>query len=235
MSEAEKEKGLLQFLRNLYGILSVQLLVSLVAVMVTMSYPSVRTYVQQTPALFYSALILTTVIWIGFTCFHGWSALVSNRTSGIMLGIFTLCQSYLLATSASYYDSTIVLQTVNMTTLIATCLTVYAALTTSDVTRWRLFLFCLLLVFWFGLGCRLLFPTVPLMDTIWAAFATFLFSAYLIFDTFFIIHTYPTTEYWTAALMLYLDIVNIFLNALRLSVAFRGKQILKKEDRTIVV
>lgn len=62
---------------------------------------------------------------------------------------------------------------------------------------------------------------VFLFGNAWASFfiscvAVFLFSGFIIYDTFNIMRRYPTDEYISATLSLYLDILNLFLALLRI-------------------
>jgi len=51
---------------------------------------------------------------------------------------------------------------------------------------------------------------------LYSAAGVFLFSGFIIYDTFNILRRYPTDEYISAALSLYLDILNIFMMLLHL-------------------
>ena len=51
---------------------------------------------------------------------------------------------------------------------------------------------------------------------LYSAAGVFLFSGFIIYDTFNILKRYPTDEYISATLSLYLDILNLFLMLLHL-------------------
>ncbi len=56
----------------------------------------------------------------------------------------------------------------------------------------------------------------PAINFLYSAGGVFLFSGFIIYDTFNILNRYPTDEYISATLSLYLDILNLFLLLLRL-------------------
>lgn len=64
----------------------------------------------------------------------------------ILLGLFTLAESYMISTIASYYDYTIVLFAGALTLAVVVGLTIYAFTTKRDFTGCTAFLFVLLLV-----------------------------------------------------------------------------------------
>ena len=56
----------------------------------------------------------------------------------------------------------------------------------------------------------------PAFSFLYSAGGVFLFSGFIIYDTFNILNRYPTDEYISATLSLYLDILNLFLMLLHL-------------------
>lgn len=57
---------------------------------------------------------------------------------------------------------------------------------------------------------------LPINNVIYSGFGVLLFSGYILFDTSNLLHRYRDEEYIAATLGLYLDLINLFLNVLRL-------------------
>jgi len=83
-----------------------------------------------------------------------------------------------------------------------------------DFLSWGPYLFAALLVLIIGGFLRLLFPQSALLETVYACCGALLFSLYIIFDTHLLVKHYGPEDYVQAALSLYLDIVNLFINIL---------------------
>lgn len=54
------------------------------------------------------------------------------------------------------------------------------------------------------------------MDTVLAAVGAILFAGFIVFDTHMILHKLSPEEYILAAINLYLDILNLFLEILKI-------------------
>jgi len=206
--------GRLDFVRRVYGILTIQLLVTLGFILLFVLNDDVRYYVQRNPGLLYSAIIVSLVVVIALACFR--SIAESFPLNVALLALFTFCEGYLLGTVSSFYDTSIVLQAIAITTAITGVLTIYAWTTKSDISRWGTFLAVGLMVLIFGFIIRMFLPYSPIMSTIWACFGALLFAAYLVYDTFLLLHILDPSQYIAACLMLYLDIINMFLFILQI-------------------
>lgn len=76
----------------------------------------------------------------------------------------------------------------------------------------------------FGIAC--IFITSPILQLIYSALATIMFSIYLIYDTQMVVgkqdRAFSLDDAYLAALHLYMDVVQLFLQILRLVSAFQN-------------
>lgn len=121
------------FIRKVYTLLALQLAFTSFMVVLTLAYPAFREFQQANWGLYIIAAIISLVSMIALFCCRG----VSKETpkNYILLGIFTVAESYMVAMLCSFYEAeSVVLAAV--TTLAATVgLTLYAATTKSDFTE----------------------------------------------------------------------------------------------------
>ena len=120
------------FIRKVYAILSVQLLVTLGFIALFVFVDDIRLYVEDQPWMFIVAMILTFVLLIALVCFE--SMRRQMPTIFILLGLFTFCESFLLGVISSQYDTKIVLVAITVTAIVAISLTIFASQIFSAVT-----------------------------------------------------------------------------------------------------
>ena len=159
-------------------------------------------------------------------CLGSFYALIYSRNLSrsvpinfILLGVYTLSESYIVSCTTIRYDPKTILIATILTASIVIALTVYAFKTTTDFTIMGGFLFTLLFSVVVASFLCFFFPS-KIFRTIIAACSVFIFSIYLIYDTQLILGKgelkLTIDDYIFAALNLYLDIINIFLNILYL-------------------
>lgn len=201
------------FVRKVYGILLCQIIVTMGIMTMFMYIEPVREYSKQNPWMWIVAFCLTFVILIVLACCEG-----VRRTfplNMIFLGLFTLCEAFLLGTVAAHYDADAVLIAVGITAVVVFALTIFAFQTKWDFTMMGGMLFVLVIVlFCFGIAAAIIQSKI--LSLVYASIGALIFSAYIVFDTQLMLggkHKYSLSpeEYIFAALNLYLDIVNLFL------------------------
>ena len=201
------------FVRKVYGILLCQIIVTMGIMIMFMYIEPVREYSKQNPWMWIVAFCLTFVILIVLACCEG-----VRRTfplNMIFLGLFTLCEAFLLGTVAAHYDADAVLIAVGITAVVVFALTIFAFQTKWDFTMMGGMLFVLVIVlFCFGIAAAIIQSKI--LSLVYASIGALIFSAYIVFDTQLMLggkHKYSLSpeEYIFAALNLYLDIVNLFL------------------------
>lgn len=140
----------------------------------------------------------------------------SYPTNLFFLSLFTLTEAYSISVIVSFYQTTIVLNAVILTSAIFIFLTVFACQTKYDFTSWMPYLFGALwglLVFGF---MAMFFPYSSTADLVYGGLAALIFSAYILVDTQLIVRKHHVEEEIAAAISLYLDIINLFLAILRI-------------------
>jgi len=202
------------FIRKVYGILSAQLLCTLVFIAAVCSSAANKSWIQHQQGLLWTCVALSLVFVLTLACVP--AARDSYPANMFLLGAFTLVESYILAFISSTYSADSVLQAVFITTLVVVGLTLYTFQTKYDWSGMGTGLFVFLMIFClFGL-MRMFFPHSALVDTVYATIGALLFSVYLIYDTYLIIHKLSPDQYIMAALNIYLDIINLFLYILEI-------------------
>ncbi|TMW47754.1 hypothetical protein DOY81_007161 [Sarcophaga bullata] len=201
------------FIRRVYLILTVQLLITLGIICIFVFNEDLQDYVTENPHLVIVAFGITFTTMIALACCPD----IRRRTPGnyICLGIFTLAESFLLGTIASVYEPMTVLLAVGITAAICFALTVFAMQTRIDFTLMGGFLLVILIVF-MVFGIVMIFFRSQMMRMIYCGLGVIIFSLYLLYDTQLMLggkHQYSLSpdEHVFAALNLYIDIVQIFL------------------------
>jgi len=201
------------FIRKVYAILSIQLLISLGFIALFVFVDPIKDYVEGEAWLLILAVILTFVVLFALVCFENLRR--SSPLNFVLLFIFTICESFLLGVISSQYDTKIVFVAITVTAVITVSLTIFAFQTKIDFTIYSGLLFVVLIcLLVFGITA-IIFPS-DVMVAVYGSLGALLFSAYLVVDTQMMLggkhhYTISPEEYIFAALNLYLDIINIFL------------------------
>ncbi|KAG5673824.1 hypothetical protein PVAND_003838 [Polypedilum vanderplanki] len=211
------------FIRKVYSILSVQLMVSLGFIAVFVFHDGTKLWVHQHPEMVWISLGVLLVTMIALACCE--NVRRSFPMNFIFLGIFTLAQSFVLGCTSARYAPQEIFIAVGVTAAVCFGLTIFAFQTKWDFTMLSGILFVAVIVLMlFGI-IAMFFPgkTITL---VYASCGALLFCIYLIYDTQLMMggkHKYSISpeEYIFAALNLYLDIVNIFIYILTIIGASR--------------
>eukprot|EP00744_Colponema_vietnamica_P000296 GILI01000532.1.p2 GENE.GILI01000532.1~~GILI01000532.1.p2 ORF type:complete len:258 (-),score=85.08 GILI01000532.1:154-903(-) len=200
----------LGFIRKVYGILALQLLVTVAVTAGIISSESSRVAVLHAPGFMWAALAVSLVCIIALSCCPGVAR--QYPTNYILLGIFTLAESYLVGAVSATYNTKIVLLAFASTVAVVGGLSLYAWTTKTDFTLMGGILFTVLICFsLFGILCIFF----PVLDTLYSCLGALLFSFYIIYDTQMILgngkYNLSEEDYIFGALTLYLDIINLFL------------------------
>ena len=144
----------------------------------------------------------------------------------IILFMFNLFMSVMMALVTNMYDTDSVLLAFGCTCLITFSLTVFAFQTKWDFTRWGPYLLCVLIGLIF-MGIVMIWYHNRIVTAVCSAIGAIVFSLYIVYDTQLMIggkhhNRIGTNEHVFAALSLYLDILNLFLYLLRLIGLVKG-------------
>ena len=139
----------------------------------------------------------------------------------LLLGGFTVCLSYMVGYIASSYGTQTVFMAAIMTLALTISLTIYAFTTKTDYTYLGATLFILACgLIMFGLFAFVF--QYELMVTTWSILGVILYSYYLVYDTQLIAggchrhFTLSLDDYVIAALIIYIDVIILFLRILEI-------------------
>jgi len=201
----------MQFIRKVYSILTVQLLLTFGLSAVSFWSKGYKTWIQSNPWLLYTSLFGA----IGFMLLTFWKR-KSYPTNLIFLGLFTATEAYTISVITSFYDSTIVLTALIFTLGIFLALTAFACQSKYDFTSWMPYLFgALWIAVLFGFVSAFT-PYNSKVELGYGIVTALIFSGYILVDTQLIMRHYHVEEEIAAAISLYLDIINLFLSILRI-------------------
>jgi FtsH-binding integral membrane protein len=204
----------LGFIRKVYGILAMQLTIT-VGLISLAFIPEVKDFIQKHTFLFYTSAVISFVTCIPLTCCKKVARKVPINY--ILLLVWTFALSYMVATCASLFDPYIVITAAGLTAIVTISLSIYACTTKTDFTfcGGTLFLLGALMLGWslfaFSFGIYL--------NAFYCVCGVFVYGIYLIYDTQLIMgsfgNAYSIEDYIIAAMMIYIDIIQIFLYILK--------------------
>lgn len=200
----------LGFIRKVYGILSIQMIMT-VAIASLGMIESVKDFYLDHLWIFYVCIVGTIAVIIPLSCCPG----VARKVPGnyILLMTFTFFESVTISYLVSIYPPETVMIAAGLTVAIVVGLTTYACTTKTDFTWCGAILVCaIILMFFLGIFSWIF---GGFLRTLYCVLGVFVFSLYLIFDTQLIMGKfgveYSIDDYIFAALNVYLDIINIFI------------------------
>lgn len=209
------------FILKTYGLLLVQLTITLCFISLSF-FDSVRYYFVFNSEFINTHLVLIVIACVGMIVI---GCMIScSRTLGrtvpinyILLGLFTLCMSYLLFLTCCSYTTQSVLLALGLTIAATVGLTVYAWTTKTDFTYCGGILFSLVFILFIA-GIFSIFWWDYRLYLFYDCLGVVVYSIYLIYDTQLIVgemgRKYQIDDYVLAVLNLYIDIVQLFLKIL---------------------
>jgi len=210
-------------MKKVYSILTVQLLITL-----GMGFISVNTafgdFQMRNTWLLITSVIFALVISLVMVCCHNVARKVP--TNYILLFAFTLCEGYGISAICKAYSlkgqTDLVLIALGLTAGMTFALTLYAMTTKSDITTWGGTLFALAMGLLF-MSILALFTSLKWVHIIISVLTIICYAIYLVFDTQLIMggkrFQLEIDDYIIAALQLYLDVIILFLEILKLLAA----------------
>lgn len=212
------------FIIKVYTIVFIQLLASFGFVIAATVNDNIRNFVQSNGYMLWVSfgICIGTLIVMTCCCYK----IVKHYPiyGYLLLFIFTIAQSYMLGMLASFYETDSVLISMIMTLTVTLALTLFAIQTKYDFTGMGGYLIAILVpLILFGIISAILCGgyTCRILNIIYSSIATIVFSLYIVYDTQLIIggghkYQFDESDYILAALSLYLDIINLFINLLEL-------------------
>lgn len=198
------------FVRKVFGIVGAQLLCTIMFCAAAMSNPSIKEYAQKHQNI---------QIFCGIASIASLFSLIANRHKSPLnfqlLGVFTIVLSTSVALTISMYDNVVVIQAAMVCASVTAGLIAYTFQTKHDFTGMLSICMTGLWVL-IGLGfVQAFFPFSSSMDAMISCVAACLFSLFIIVDVQRMLKKTSTDEYILCAINLYLDILNLFLEILR--------------------
>lgn len=203
------------FIRKVYTILLIQLLVTLTIVAFCTFCDPVKDYIQSNPGWYWASYAVFFVTYLILSCCS-----VPRRRfpwNLIFLALFTVSLSYMTGMLSSFYNTKSVVMCLAITAAVCLLVTVFSFQTKFDMTSCQGVLFVLCMVMFISglvLAFVLPFQYVPWLDATYAALGAILFTLFLMFDTQLLMgnkrYAISPEEYIFATLNLYMDITYIF-------------------------
>lgn len=173
------------FIRKVFGILLVQLLVTFGFVLLCVSHKPTNEYMRNNSWPVVVGITFSLVTIFAMVCFP---MMARNYPSNyIMLSVFTIAEALMLGSTTVYYEADSVALAVGMTLGVVSGLILFASQTKYDFTGMGVYLFLALWVMIiFGLVSALT-GLGGASGKVYAVFGTLLFSMYVVYDTQLII------------------------------------------------
>lgn len=200
------------FIRKVFMVLTVQLLVTFAFVAVFTFVDDAKVFVQRNPWTYYVSYAIFFVALIVLSCCgdfrrkHPWNL--------VALSILTLSLSYMVGMIASFYNTESVIMAVGITAVVCFTVVCFSLQSKYDFTSCQGVLFvCLIVLLLFSILC--IFIRHRILHIVYASLGALLFTCFLAVDTQLLLGNKKLAlspeEYVFAALSLYTDIINIFL------------------------
>ncbi len=198
------------FLRKVYGLLSVQLLMTTLIASVCLFNPAVKGLIHENPWLIVLALILSMVLLVALHIKRK-----ESPANLILLAAFTAVQAYTVGVVVTFFEVNVVIQAFFLTSAVVVGLTAFTFQSKRDFSSRGTGLLAGLWILILG-GFLQIFVGGELLETGMAIAGALLFSGFIIFDTHMIMRRLSPEEYIVATIELYLDIVNLFIEILKI-------------------
>eukprot|EP01016_Furgasonia_blochmanni_P048838 TRINITY_DN7341_c0_g2_i2.p1 TRINITY_DN7341_c0_g2~~TRINITY_DN7341_c0_g2_i2.p1 ORF type:complete len:260 (-),score=74.20 TRINITY_DN7341_c0_g2_i2:152-847(-) len=207
----------LGFIRKVYTILSLMLSITFLFVYFTYASVKFQVFLKANPGIFIAAAVINIICFYMVMCYTPCARAVPINY--ILLTIITISQSYIVAYVCARYTLETVLIAAGLTAAITVALTIYACTTKTDFTYCGglLFMFgCVLLV---GGLFAFIFKSATARIVI-CCLCVILYGLYLIYDTQLVVGggrvELSVDDYVVGALILYVDIIQLFLKILEI-------------------
>jgi len=200
----------LGFMRKVYGLLAVQLTITTLIGAVCLFTPGVKELVQANSWVLLPAFLLSIGLLIALHIKRK-----ETPINLILLASFTVVEAYTVGVLVTFFDQSVVIQAFFLTAAVVIGLTAFTFQTKRDFSNMGAVLYTGLLILILG-GFLQIFLGNELTDTAMAVGGALLFSLFIIYDTQMIMTRLSAEEYIMATIQLYLDIINLFIEILKI-------------------
>ncbi|KAF7706046.1 hypothetical protein HF521_019300 [Silurus meridionalis] len=205
------------FIRKVFSVVTVQLLVTFSVVCVFTFSETVKEAVQDNLWIYLSSYIIFMVVALALT----FSSSLSRKHpwNFISLSVVTLSLSYMVGTVASYHNTTAVIIAMGATLVISFSIIIFSAQTRVEFTLWNGVLIVLAVdLLMFGFFTTFYYSNA--LQVVYGCLGALVYSLFLAIDCQLVMgrekYSLNPEEYIFAALIIYLDIIIIFLYILML-------------------
>jgi len=201
------------FLKKVYGLLSLQLLFTSMFCYITVQTKQLEPFIKD-ETIFLSSIVFSIASICGMYFYSK-----SYPLNILLLVMFTICESFIISRicfiSVLEGKQELVLLALSTTTTVFISLSAFAAFTKKDFTYLQNLLyvgtFTLLVLF-----VSRIFIISSILDLFMCWFGILLFSGFILYDTSLIFNKFGPDDAIIATLNLYLDFINMFLMILQL-------------------
>lgn len=197
----------LAFLKKVYGLLATSVFTAAAAAYMTLTTEAFFNMVARSQILF-------LVLFIGTFFFAQWARKKEGMAT-IALFSFTIISGIMIS-PVIYAFQHVVVEALLLTGITFAALSFYAVTTKKDLSFLGGMLMTALIVMIVGGLLNMFFFQSSAISFAYSAIGVLVFSGFILYDTQNILRRYPTDEYISATLSLYLDVLNLFLMILRL-------------------
>lgn len=205
-AESELRWGLI---RKVYGIVGTQLLLTAVVASVVVLCRPVTLFLLNAPALVFVIALLPFLVMCPMYYYRQ-----KHPVNLLLLGVFSIALSLTVGLSCAFTSGEVVLEALILTAVVVLSLTAYtfwAARKGYDFSFLGPFLFTsLITLIVFGF-IQAFFPLGPVSTMVYGGLGALIFCGYIVYDTDHLIKRFSYDEYIWASVVLYLDILNLFL------------------------
>lgn len=200
------------FIRKVYALLSLQLLISFSIILAFRFVPSLNDFMQQHRNFIIIPFVVFVVLMFVTMCFQ--SLLRKYPLNLIILFSISSLLGLIFSSSIIYINAQILLLAIGVTCVIFLALTLFAFQTKFDFTGYGVYFFIAGIAF-FLISLIGIFIKSRVFHLVLAYLGVVMFSFYIVYDTQLIIggqrkEQFSIDDYVIATLSLYLDIMNLF-------------------------
>jgi len=201
------------FITKVYGILLAQIILSTVLVIVNISVPALKGFSMNYPFTPIILLFFSIIVLLGL-----FISLRYYPLNFLFLTLWTFLNAQAVGMVCAIYQVEEVVLALVTTGIVVAVLTAFTWISKVNVSHWSSYLtvaLVSLMVLSFG---TLIFSLVFHIGVWWrfllAGLGSLIFCAFIVYDTSRIMYTSKYNEHIPAAIQLYLDVMNLFLNIL---------------------
>ncbi|XP_061111152.1 protein lifeguard 1 isoform X1 [Conger conger] len=200
------------FIRKVFSVVTLQLLVTFSVVCVFTFSETVKETVQKNLWVYLSSYILFVIVAVSLSICSSFSR--QHPWNLVGLSVVTLTMSYMVGTVASYHNTTAVIIAMGITIGVSFAIIIFSAQTRVDFTLCNGTLLILsVILLMSGFFCFFFYSNV--VQVVYGSLGAILYSVFLAVDCQLVMgrkkYSLDPEEYVFASLILYLDIITIFL------------------------